>query len=365
MIIFLWITVAFIGICLAYPLWLMLLPAAKQSDFSGGFKNEGVSLIIPCYNEHQRIGNKIRSLLKELKCFKEFELIVIDNCSTDGSRSILEQFINHPQVKVVLKEKQRGIPHSMNLGVSLAKYERVVFSDVRQQLSCNVIQRIVHPLNDPEIGAVSACLAAHTGQKSYSILRGYENFLKRLESRLGNLIGVYGPLYAIRKEYFRPIPNYIILDDLYNGLSILGHKKVIILDNCQIIDENFSKLYDYHRSRRYLLGFLQIMREGSLISPLSLQQRIMLFWHKYIRLLLPLFLFVCYVVLGIIGLKNPIFLVLFGVMTLLGLLSVWPFLNKFNFRFRDLARINLFYLAAIFDILLHHRRDRWNSMDQE
>ena len=240
----------------------------------------------------------------------------------------------------------------MNLGVSMAKYDRVVFSDVRQQLTCNSIRRLVNPLNDPDIGAVSACLAPRTGKKSYSILRWYENFLKKLESRTGNLIGVYGPLYAIRKEYFRPIPQYIILDDLYNGLSILGTKKVIIMDNCQIIDEDFSKLYDYRRSRRYLLGFLQILFEDSLISRLNGRQRIMLFWHKYIRLLLPVLFLACYVVSGILGLNHPGYLILFGLMTLLGFLSVWPALNKYNFKLRDFVRINVYYMGALIEILI-------------
>ncbi len=246
-----------------------------------------------------------------------------------------------------------GIPHSLNLGVSLAKYDRVVFSDVRQQLSCNTIQHLLVPLNDPEIGAVSACLATHTGRKGFSILRQYENFLKKMESRTGNLIGVYGPLYAIRKECYQPMPHYIILDDLYNSLSILGNKKAIVMDSCRIIDEDFSKLYDYSRSKRYLLGFLQILRENSLIGKLNRHQRIMLFWHKYIRLMIPLLLFSCYVAIGILGLRNSGYLFLFGIMTLFGILSVWPALNKFNFKMRDFVRINLYYLAAWFDILIH------------
>jgi len=353
MILLFWITASFIVICLAYPLWLMVLPASIQSVKAGESGKDGVSLIIPCYNEQQKIRNKIKSLLNELACFKAYELIVIDNCSTDSTREILREFKEHPKVKLILKEKQMGIPHSLNLGVSMAKYDRVVFSDVRQQLTCNVIRRLVNPLNDPDIGAVSTCLAARSGKKSYSVLRGYENFLKKLESRTGNLIGVYGPLYAIRKECFRPIPQSIILDDLYNGLSILGIKKVIIVDNCRIMDEDFSKLYDYRRSRRYLLGFLQILLDRSLISKLDGRQRIMLFWHKYIRLLIPLLILACYVVTGILGLNHPGYLILFGFMTLLGFLSVWPALNKYNFKLMDFVRINVYYMGAMIDILIN------------
>jgi hypothetical protein len=241
----------------------------------------------------------------------------------------------------------------MNRGVLLAKYDIIVFSDVRQKLSCHVLQNLVAPLDNPQIGAVSACLAPRTGKRNYSILRRYENILKKLESRTGNLIGVYGPLYAIRKECYRPMPDHIILDDLYNGLSILGSKKVIMMEHCSIVDDDFSSLYNYHRSKRYLLGFLQILQEGRMLRRLSFRQRTMLFWHKYIRLFFPLLLFACYLATGIQALIQPGYFVFFVLMTLGGLLSVWPALHKFPFRLRDLVRLNVYYLAAMFDILFH------------
>jgi cellulose synthase/poly-beta-1,6-N-acetylglucosamine synthase-like glycosyltransferase len=327
-------------------------------------KNTEVSVILLCYNQRERIRGKIQALLKELTHFRNFELIVLDDCSTEQIPGILQEYIHHPNVKIILKKEQRGIPHSMNLGVRLAQYNRVVFSDVRQQLSSQVIQQLVAPLEDPEIGAVSSCLAARTGKRSYSILRWYENILKKLESRTGNLIGVYGPLYAIRKDCYREMPNHIILDDLYNGLRILGSKKVIMVECCRIFDEDFSTLYDYHRSKRYLLGFLQILQEGFLFRKLSTRHRIMLFWHKYIRLLFPVLLFLFYIFTGIEAFIQPYYLLLFGFLTFAGLFSVWPSLHRNPFRIRDILRINVYYLVAIFDILIHRsflKHETYNS----
>jgi glycosyltransferase involved in cell wall biosynthesis len=349
---------AFLLVCVAYPIWLLLQPARGEYAKTGTDQCGGVSLIIPCYNEADRIGDKITSLLQELACFDTYELLVIDNCSTDGTREALKEFKDHPRIRVILKESQLGIPHSMNMGVQLARYEQLVFSDVRQRLTCNTLRRLVAPLADPGVGAVSACLAARTGEHSFSILRRYENFLKRLESRTGNLIGVYGPLYAIRRECYRPIPEHIILDDLYNGLNILAQKKVVMVEECQVIDEDFSMLYDYRRSRRYLLGFLQILREPALLGRLSTRQRIMLFWHKYLRLLLPLLFFGGYVATGLYGLAHPGYLALFAVLTLLWLLALWPALNRFDLKPRELLRVLIFYVGAAFDLLVHRSLSR-------
>ncbi len=106
----LWITVAFIALCLAYPLWLMFLPTIKQSVKAGDYEIKGISLIMPCYNEAQKIRSKIQSLLKELACFKEFELIIIDNFSTDSTRDILTEFIDHPNVDRRIKKRTNGDP---------------------------------------------------------------------------------------------------------------------------------------------------------------------------------------------------------------------------------------------------------------
>ncbi len=352
MLVIVFIIAVFMALCLAYPLWLLSQPSPDRTFEPGEGKPAGVSLVIPCYNEAGRIGEKVRALLQELACFDQYELLVIDNCSTDGTRTALQEFTGHPNVRIILKEAQLGIPHSMNLGVGLARYELVVFSDVRQRLTCDVLRQLVEPLRDPAVGAVSACLAARTGKNASSLLRRYENYLKRLESRSGNMIGVYGPLYAIRKECYRPIPEAVILDDLYNGLSILASKKVIMLEHCRVVDEDFSKLYDYRRSKRYLRGFLQILQDRALLGRLTVRQLLMLLWHKYLRLLLPPLLLAGYVAAGVLGLSHPGYLLLFGFLTLLGLLALWPPLDRYDLKAREMLRVLLFYMGAVIDLLL-------------
>ena len=55
-----------------------------------------VSVIVPNYCHAPYLEQRIESILQQT--FQDFELILLDDCSTDGSREILERYRNHPKV---------------------------------------------------------------------------------------------------------------------------------------------------------------------------------------------------------------------------------------------------------------------------
>jgi hypothetical protein len=293
-------------------------------------KITSVSLILLSYNGKIYLQEKINFLIKELSGFQHYEMIIIDDNSIDGSKEVLDNF-KHIQ----------GI-----------KY--IIFCDQRQRLSENILQRIIEPLKYKNIGAVSGCISHLDKENKYSIIRRHENFIKSNESKAGSLIGVYGPFYAIKKQCYSEIPDYIILDDLYLSLRILKTKQIILKDDCLIIDNNFSKLYDYKRTKRYMVGFLQILKEKTIISDLSKKQKIMLIWHKYLRLLIPVFLFLSYVSTGIMITHGVEYTIIFTIFTVLILVSLFSNLFKFQFRVKNFIRMNIFYFIALTDIFINN-----------
>ena len=234
----------------------------------------------------------------------------------------------------------------MNIGVESAKYENIIFCDQRQNLSENIIYHIVEPLKFKNMGAVSACISHIDKGRSYSVIRRYENFLKLKESKTGNLIVVYGPFYALKKDYYSVIPDHIILDDLYLSLKIIKSKQIKIVEDCKIFDEDPSILFNYKRIRRYLYGLLQIINEKALVRQLNNRQLIMLFWHKYLRLLIPFFLFLCFICTGIMCSKNTEYLILFCILSVLGILFLFSGLSKIRISLKSFIRIIILYVVA-------------------
>lgn len=348
------ITAFFILLYLAYPVCLLIFFSSNAEREKETDEINSVSLILLSYNGKKYLNDKINFLFKELSCFQHYELIIIDDNSTDGSKEILNNYKNIQGIKIIHKNKQKGIPNSMNIGVKCARYDYLVFCDQRQKLSENILQRILEPLKYKNIGAVSGCISHLDKENKYSIIRRHENFIKSNESKAGSLIGVYGPFYAIKKQCYSDIPDYIILDDLYLSLRILKTKQIILKDDCLIIDNNFSKLYNYKRTRRYLIGFLQILKEKTIISDLSKKQKIMLIWHKYIRLLIPVFLFISYISIGFLITQGVVFVVLFSILTALGLISVFPGIFKFQFSLKNFIRMNIIYFIALTDIFINN-----------
>jgi hypothetical protein len=264
-------------------------------------------------------------------------------------------------VKLILKNSRSGIPDSMNIGVRQACYDIIVFCDQRQKLSKNIIQSLVQPLSNGKTGAISACICAKDRNHKYSFIRHYENFLKAMEGRVGSLVGVYGPLYAVKKKYYPFIPEEIVLDDLYLSLKILKSKQVEIKCDCLILDDEFSTLYDYKRVVRYFRGFMQILSHRELMVDLSLKIRIMLIWHKYLRLIIPFFVGLSYISIGFMIPENRNYAYLFALITIIGIISVLPFQMIPKVRILNLVRLNVLYFVGMIVILCGKHKVKGNT----
>ena len=153
------ITVFIILLYLIYPLWLFFYTSTQSEVDIKAEEIKDVSIILLSFNGQQYLDEKINFLIKELSCFQYSELIIIDDNSTDGSKEIINNFMNTKNIKIILKNEHKGISHSMNMGTATAKYENIVFCDQRQILSDNIIKRIIEPLKYEHIGAVSSCIS--------------------------------------------------------------------------------------------------------------------------------------------------------------------------------------------------------------
>lgn len=75
-----------------------------------------VSLVITNYNRAEYLERSIRSCQDQVVFRRDFEVIVVDDCSTDHSRKIIER--NMPGTKAVLLSKNRGVAGASNAGLA-------------------------------------------------------------------------------------------------------------------------------------------------------------------------------------------------------------------------------------------------------
>ena len=85
-----------------------------------------VSVVITTFNRMLLLENAIRSVLQQQNCM--FELIIVDDGSTDDTKSIVESF-NDGRIKYFANQENIGSVYSLNIGVTAAKGEYIAILD--------------------------------------------------------------------------------------------------------------------------------------------------------------------------------------------------------------------------------------------
>ena len=86
------------------------------------------SLVMPLYNSKSTLEKAIKSILSQ--SYKNYELILVDDCSTDGSYEIVKKFATeNKKITSYRMEKNKGAPYCMNFGIKRAKYEWIGIVD--------------------------------------------------------------------------------------------------------------------------------------------------------------------------------------------------------------------------------------------
>src|SRR3990167_3467236 len=86
-----------------------------------------ISVVLPCYNRQDMIHHAIQSIMDQT--FDDWELIVVDDGSTDRSVAIIKPYLKDPRVKLLINKKNRGISYTRNRGNKLAKADWIVVQD--------------------------------------------------------------------------------------------------------------------------------------------------------------------------------------------------------------------------------------------
>jgi len=86
-----------------------------------------ISIITPTYNRKAMLGETIESIMKQ--SYQNFEIIIVDDASTDGTEKFVEKYKNDTRVRCFRNEKNMGPGYNRNLGFKHAKGDYVIFMD--------------------------------------------------------------------------------------------------------------------------------------------------------------------------------------------------------------------------------------------
>jgi glycosyltransferase involved in cell wall biosynthesis len=103
----------------------------------------GVTVVIPAYNEQGYVGDAIRSVLAQSR--DDFELIVVDDGSTDRTAAVVGQFDSDPRLRLI-GQANRGLAASLNVGAAAGSAPLVALLDADDIWMPTFLERLTEAL---------------------------------------------------------------------------------------------------------------------------------------------------------------------------------------------------------------------------
>lgn len=133
-----------------------------------------LSIIILNYNAKGYLKECIQSI-KESDLKKiSYEIILVDNLSTDGSREDIKNYSKNKNIKVILNNQNLGFAKGNNVGAQESKGKYVLFLNPDTVLPSNVLRNVFEYMeNNPDVGTATPGLVLQSGELDSGSHRGY------------------------------------------------------------------------------------------------------------------------------------------------------------------------------------------------
>lgn len=175
----------------------------------------GISIVIPNYNGKSLLKANLPSIVAAMEQWGgECELIIVDDCSTDGSCALLrDQF---PMAKVIVNAFNAGFSKTCNIGMAAAKHPVAFCINNDVEVSVDFIAPLLEHFEDADVFAVTPTILAEREGRNQGVVVGMysKGFLKGRFAPIHEPHSVRENIYAVgacvayRMEMFRALRGY-------------------------------------------------------------------------------------------------------------------------------------------------------------
>jgi glycosyltransferase involved in cell wall biosynthesis len=185
-----------------------------------------ISVVIPAFNEENLLPLCLGALQKQTVA--PFEIIVIDNNSTDGTRACAEHFGAR-----VVEEPSQGIYAAAVCGYNAARGDIIARIDADTRLPSNWIERLQHRLSDDSVGAVTGPGEFYDGAQ-WARQAAQVCYMKAYFWSVGTALGqppLFGSNCAFRTNLWRQVKQEVhqdetLFDDIDLSFHVALHAKI-------------------------------------------------------------------------------------------------------------------------------------------
>lgn len=197
-----------------------------------------VSVIIPNYNHAAFLKQRIESVLNQT--YQDFEVILMDDCSTDDSKTIIEQYRAHPKISsIVYNETNTGSTFKQwEKGIGLSKGEYIWIAESDDWCELNLLEYLVEGIEKDQDCVISYCQSYCVQDENKINWVSHDHYLSALtdgSTFMKNRMLLYNPIYNAsmvlwKRKFFPKISaefkNYKLCGDWFFWMDLCRHGKV-------------------------------------------------------------------------------------------------------------------------------------------
>ena len=275
-----------------------------------------ISLIIAAYNEEKVIAERLENALMLDYPSEALEIIVASDGSDDTTAALVASYSERGVY--LLDLPRRGKIHALNAAVTHATGEILVFSDANTLYDVHALRNLARNFADPTVGGVAGrkLYTLQTGSDSSSqgehLYWSYDTWLKRMESLSGSIVSADGAIYAIRRDLYRLPTDSAVTDDFTLSTAVIeqGYRLVFDSEACahEMILSDADREF-WRKVRLMTRGLRGVILRRRLLNPLKFGfYAVILFSHKILRRLVPVFLLLMFATSALASLNGTIYM---------------------------------------------------------
>lgn len=222
------------------------------------------SVIIPCYNSFKLMGKCLESL--ENQIFKDFEIIIIDDCSTDDSFEQLEIYKEKSNLNIILLKNDinLGPGKTRNNGINNATGEFVIFIDSDDYIEINTLEIMNKIIIDNNADCIIFDyyhrITAGTIKRKSLLKSNDQGIINKSDALIYSSSNTWGKVYLLKKIK----DNKIEFPDLKRNEDLPFNKLAISV--CQNIYYCNENLYNYVDNKDSLMHNASLLDENNAIK---------------------------------------------------------------------------------------------------
>jgi GT2 family glycosyltransferase len=240
-------------------------------------KSPKVSVVIPSWNGKENLKICLPSLFKQ--DFKDFEVILVDNSSTDGTVDFVRK--NFPKTRVIVNKKNLGYTGAVNVGTKYSKAPYVAILTDDTKLDKRWLIEMLTALENQDSMAIAGCNIKNTSEVyNQSTLNSTINLLGepvgiKLKNRLFTFVVSGCALLFEKKVIGQPFdPDYFAYsEDLYlSWLMRLKGYDVRIAPKSKLThygpktSNKISEITEFHKEKNKIMNLLLLYEKKTLIK---------------------------------------------------------------------------------------------------